>query len=167
MGIVVGGLLYHEAIIDPKIFEQVQAEMVRRKNNNGRYSGVGTFASKIKCGECGNWYGSKVWHSNDKYKGRIFQCNHKYKGDKVCMTPHLTENEVKEIFVKAVNQYLTEKSVLLTNADEICRIAGDTASLEARCDTLTAEMNASAGYGNWTHSSPSSIRDCGATRSSI
>ena len=133
---------HHEAIIDPKIFEQVQAEMVRRKNNNGRYSGVGTFASKIKCGECGNWYGSKVWHSNDKYKGRIFQCNHKYKSEKVCTTPHLTEEEIKEIFVKAVNQYLSEKSILLTNADEICRIAGDTASLEARCDALTAEMNA-------------------------
>ena len=54
----------------------------------------------------------------------------------------MTEEEIKKIFVKAVNQYLTEKSILLANADEICRIAGDTASLEARCDTLTAEMNA-------------------------
>jgi len=41
-------------------------------------SGVGLFSSKIKCGECGLWYGSKVWHSTDKYKKTIYRCNHKY-----------------------------------------------------------------------------------------
>ena len=57
----------HEAIIDPRTFERVQAELERRNQGDGRYSGVGIFASNVKCGECGGWYGSKVWHSNDKY----------------------------------------------------------------------------------------------------
>lgn len=132
----------HEAIIDPKIFEQVQAEMERRKNQKGRYSGVGIFSSKIKCGECGNWYGSKTWHSNDKYRGRVFLCNHKYKGEQVCKTPRLTEDDIKAVFVKAVNEYLTEKDELLANAVDILRIAGDITELEAQSDSLFAEMNA-------------------------
>lgn len=41
----------------------------------------------IKCSECGNWYGSKVWHSQDKYHRMIFQCNRKFKNDKKCRTP--------------------------------------------------------------------------------
>ena len=41
------------------------------------HSGVHAFSSKIKCGECGCWYGSKVWHSNSKYRKVIWRCNHK------------------------------------------------------------------------------------------
>ena len=72
----------HEAIIDAETFDLVQMEMARRKAESGRYSGVGIFASKIRCGECGNWYGSKVWHSTDKYRRVIYQCNHKFKNEK-------------------------------------------------------------------------------------
>ena len=86
----------HEAIIDAETFDLVQMEMARRKAESGRYSGVGIFASKIRCGECGNWYGSKVWHSTDKYRRVIYQCNHKFKNEKKCSTPHLTEEEIKE-----------------------------------------------------------------------
>ena len=56
---------------------------------DARYSSASIFSSKIKCSECGNWYGSKVWHSQDKYRRVIFQCNHKFKNDKKCWTPHL------------------------------------------------------------------------------
>ena len=42
-------------------FGFVQAELARREQN-GRYSGVSIFSNKIKCGCCGGWYGSKVWH---------------------------------------------------------------------------------------------------------
>ena len=57
----------HEAIISPEVFEMVQQEMERR-SKRGRRSGVHLFSGKIRCGECGSWYGSKTWHSNDKYK---------------------------------------------------------------------------------------------------
>ena len=71
---------HHEAIIPPAQFDFVQAELARREQN-GRYSGVSIFSNKIKCGCCGGWYGSKVWHSTDKYRKVIYRCNRKYGKD--------------------------------------------------------------------------------------
>lgn len=132
----------HEAIIDPRVFEQVQAEMERRTNSEGRYSGTGIFASKIKCGDCSGWFGSKVWHSNDKYRRVIYQCNHKFKNGSKCQTPHLTEDEIKAVFVKAVNQYLSERDALMANAETILHLLSDTAELEKRLDESAVKMNA-------------------------
>ncbi len=132
----------HEAIIDPRIFEQVQAEMERRTNSEGRYSGTGIFASKIKCGDCSGWFGSKVWHSNDKYRRVIYQCNHKFKNGCKCKTPHLTEDEIKEVFIKAVNQYLSEREALMENAETILHLLSDTDELEKRLDESAVKMNA-------------------------
>lgn len=47
----------HLAIIDPAVFEMVQREMERRSREGRRYSGVSIFSGKIKCGECGGWFG--------------------------------------------------------------------------------------------------------------
>ena len=66
----------HEAIIDPEVFEMVQREMAKRGKGKKYHSGVHAFSTNIKCGECGSWYGSKVWHSNSKYRKTIWQCNH-------------------------------------------------------------------------------------------
>ena len=131
----------HEAIIDAETFDLVQMEMARRKAESGRYSGVGIFASKIRCGECGNWYGSKVWHSTDKYRRVIYQCNHKFKNEKKCSTPHLTEEEIKEAYLKAVNRYLSEKDELLANAEIMSRIASNTDGLKEKLLQASAEMN--------------------------
>ncbi|MCR5089136.1 MAG: hypothetical protein K6C08_06475 [Oscillospiraceae bacterium] len=38
----------------------VQREMARRAKGRNRHSGVHLFSGKIKCGDCGGWYGSKV-----------------------------------------------------------------------------------------------------------
>lgn len=46
----------HEAIIDPDTFEMVQREMEKRGKGRKYHSGVHTFSSKIRCGECGSWY---------------------------------------------------------------------------------------------------------------
>ena len=48
----------HEAIIDPQIFELVQAEIAKRNKGKERYSGVSIFSTKVQCAECGGWYGS-------------------------------------------------------------------------------------------------------------
>lgn len=44
----------------------MQKEIKKRTKSGQRYSGVGIFGSKIICGDCGNFYGAKVWHSTDK-----------------------------------------------------------------------------------------------------
>ncbi|MCD8300913.1 MAG: recombinase family protein [Clostridiales bacterium] len=130
----------HEPIIQPEVFDFVQTEMQRRSRGSNRYSGVSMFSSKIKCGECGCWYGSKVWHSTDKYRRVIYQCNHKYKGDRKCGTPHVTEDEVKEVFVRALNILLTERDELAENIQTIISTLCDSAALEKRQAELKSEM---------------------------
>ena len=116
---------HHEAIISPDLFDFVQAE-IKRREQNGKHSGVSIFANKIKCGCCGGWYGAKVWHSTDKYRRVIYRCNKKYahKG-KPCSTRHLTEEEIKQIFVKALNSLVEVKEKVIVELqsliDGVCR----------------------------------------------
>lgn len=108
----------HEAIISPAVFDMVQAELAKRKHSGSRYSGVSIFSNKIKCGDCGGWYGSKVWHSTDQYRKVVYRCNHKYKDEK-CQTPHVTEDEVKALFIKAYNELIPEIKEIIANAELI------------------------------------------------
>ncbi len=105
----------HEAIIESDVFDMVQKLMKKTKNKKGRQSCTSIFSGKIKCGDCGGYYGSKVWHSNDKYRRVIWQCNHKYDNKKKCTTPHLDENCIKKIFVEAVNLLIKSKEQLLSD----------------------------------------------------
>ena len=111
----------HEAIIPPTTFDLVQAEIERREKFSRRYSGVSIFSSKIKCGECGSWYGAKVWHSNEKYRKKVYRCNHKYRYDKWCSTPAVTEEEIKKWFLKALDSMLTEKEEVICNLNMLRR----------------------------------------------
>lgn len=131
----------HEAIINPAIFDKVQLIMQSRKPGRNRHSGVHIFSSKIKCGCCGSWYGSKVWHSNDKYKKVIWQCNHKYKNAQKCDTPSLTEEEIKNAFVRAVNRVLHEKGDAIDDFVTIQEPLFDTCALQAERRFLTTEIN--------------------------
>lgn len=131
----------HAAIIDPTTFDLVQAEIIKRTNGKNRYSGVGLFSSKIKCGECGSWYGAKVWHSNDKYRKIIYRCNNKFKNDKKCSTPHLTEDEIKKLFIKAANQLLEKKNDTVADLELLKRMVSATEDLENKLETVTEEMS--------------------------
>lgn len=130
----------HEAIIDPKVFDLVQEELARRAKSRSRYSGVTIFSNKIKCSDCGGWYGAKVWHSTDKYRKIIYRCNSKYKGQK-CETPHVTEDEIKAAFVSAYNQLVTEKREIISNAELIRQTLCGTDALEEEKRKLEEEMN--------------------------
>ena len=116
---------HHEPIIPPDLFDFVQSE-IKRREQNGKHSGVSIFANKIKCGCCGGWYGAKVWHSTDKYRRVIYRCNKKYahKG-KPCSTRHLTGEEIKQIFVKALNSLVEVKENVIAELrsliDGVCR----------------------------------------------
>lgn len=89
--------------------------MASRSFVKNRQSCANIFSSRIKCGDCGSWYGSKVWHSNSKYRKIVWQCNNKFYGDKKCSTPHLDEKTIKKLFIKAVNILLTEKDEIIEN----------------------------------------------------
>ncbi|HIR56444.1 MAG TPA: recombinase family protein [Candidatus Gallacutalibacter pullicola] len=129
----------HEAIISPAVFDMVQAELARRKEGGTRYSGVSIFSNKIKCADCGGWYGSKVWHSTDSYRKVIYRCNRKYNGEK-CQTPHVTEDEIKAAFVSACNRLVTEKKEIIANAEVIRKTLCVTTALQEEKSKLGEEM---------------------------
>ena len=129
----------HEAIISPQVFDWVQEEIKRRREGRGRYSGVSIFSSKIKCGQCGGWYGAKVWHSTDKYRRTIYRCNDKFKSH--CKTPHLTEDDIKEAFVRAVNQLIENKADVLDSITLLKERLTDTEDLEEERDRISTDLN--------------------------
>ena len=129
----------HPAIIDPATFEMVQREMERRTREGGRYSGVSIFSGKIRCGACGGYFGAKVWHSTDKYRRVIYRCNSKYKGKK-CQTPHETEEEITETFVKAFSRLVSEREVIIANARLVRQTLCDTTVLAEEKAKLQQEL---------------------------
>ena len=139
----------HEAIIPPETFELVQQELERRKTQKNRYSGVDIFASRIVCGQCGAYYGSKIWHSNSaSYRRVVFRCNRKYnehsrnpvgKG-KLCESPHLYEEEIQSMFIKAINQLLAHKQNIISSLERICDELCETSTMEAEKAELNQEM---------------------------
>ena len=129
----------HEEIISPAVFDMVQAELAKRKHSGSRYSGESIFSNKIKCGDCGGWYGSKVWHSTDQYRKVVYRCNHKYKGEK-CQTPHVTEDEVKALFIKAYNELISEKKEIIANAEVIRKTLCTTNTMLAEKQRLEDEI---------------------------
>ena len=132
---------HHEAIIPPDLFDFVQLE-IKRREQNGKHSGVSIFANKVKCGCCGGWYGAKVWHSTDKYRRVIYRCNKKYahKG-KPCSTRHLTEDEIKQIFVKALNSLVEVKENVIAELRSLIDGVCQTGELVEERDKVEQELS--------------------------
>lgn len=131
----------HDPIIEKRTWELVQEELSKRNGKGKRYSGCSIFSSKIVCGECGGYYGSKVWHSNDKYRRIVWRCNHKYEGGGKCETPHLTEDEIKEKFIRALKIVLDEKDEVIRNLQLLRETVSDTSVLEKQLEEAAEEVN--------------------------
>ena len=129
----------HPAIIDPAVFEMVQREMERRTQEGRSYSGVSIFSGKIRCSSCSGYFGSKVWHSTDKYRRIIYRCNNKYDGQK-CRTPHVTEEEIKTAFVTAFNRLVTEREEIIESARLVGQTLCDTTALTEERAKLQQEL---------------------------
>ncbi len=134
----------HEAIISPEDFEQVQLEMARRKKLGKQYSGNSLFAAKLVCGDCGCFFGSKVWHSTSKYRRVIWQCNNKFKGQQLCSTPHLYEDEIKQRFVNAFSVFFQGKDMILETVQILIENLFDTSALDTKIEKAIQEMENTA-----------------------
>jgi len=134
----------HEAIIRPEQFEAVQQEIARRKELGRGYSDT-AFHSKLICGDCGSYYGRKVWHSTDDYRSVIYQCNSKFKNKVRCKTPKLTEEEIKEKFLVAYNQLIGKRDRVIADCKEMMKMLCDTSELDAGIQHMQHEMQAAAG----------------------
>ena len=131
----------HPAIISPEVFDEVQQELKRRRES--RYVGrSGCFSSKIICGECGSFYGRKVWHSTDKYRTVIWRCQHKYKNGEPCKTPHVTEDQIKAAFVNEMNRVIANKEQVLADIRILIATLIDTHELEEKEVSALTELKA-------------------------
>lgn len=131
----------HPAIISPEVFDMVQLEIKKRKAA-GYTSSTSCFSNKIICGQCGNFFGSKVWHSNSKYRRTIWQCNHKFKNEEKCQTPHLDEAALMQAFVDAFNSLIKNKDEIIKGYEEIINALTDTSALDAESKKLRSESEA-------------------------
>lgn len=135
----------HEAIIPPEEWEKVQLELARRRNSTRRTHCNSPFAAKLVCGDCGEYFGSKVWHSTSKYRRTIWQCNAKFKGAERCRTPHLYEEDLKRYFVMALSELLADREVLLGDGRLILRELSDFSALDTECTEILREMDVVSG----------------------
>ena len=129
----------HPAIIDAETFDLVQKEIERRKPHRHQLHRSSPLNAKIICGECGGFYGRKVWHSNSKYRKSVWQCNHKFDNESHCSTPNLNEYEIKNAFVIAFNQMLDDKAEHLARLEALQKELSDTSSLDEQLKTATSE----------------------------
>ena len=126
----------HPAIVSAEVFDLTQMELEWRRSLKGSYSGKNCFASRIVCGDCGSFYGSKVWHSTDAYRRTIWRCNNKYDAEKKCSTPHVTQEELEKAFVGVMQGVLQEKTEILAACRAALDVALDTTEIDRAAKRL-------------------------------
>ena len=100
----------HPAIIDEETFDLVQAELAKRGGSSrGRRSGS-VFDRKVICGDCGHFYGQKLWYSDASGRVYVWRCTHKYDATPNCGTPIVREEELQAVFIAAFNHALEDKA---------------------------------------------------------
>ena len=135
----------HPAIIEPWEWEQVQVELERRKNSRNRHHQTSPFSGKIICADCGDIFGAKTWHSTDRYRRVIWQCNGKFKGERKCETPHLTEERLKELYLAALGEYLSDRDAAIDRLRYAQRMLTDTDFIDADIQALEEELTTITG----------------------
>ena len=99
----------HEAIIDEDVFNLVQVELQRRSNIRRGLRNNSPFCTKLVCGECGSFYGHKIFHAKEKHSKDVWYCNQRYQGGHNCSTPILPENDLVKYYLQALSEVLANK----------------------------------------------------------
>lgn len=95
----------HEPIIAPDVFDKVQERLNKHCSNKSKIKSNHPFSNLIICGDCGEFYGRKVWHNrNNTKRYDVWYCNHKYSKALPCQTPFLKEDELRAAFEAAMKQ---------------------------------------------------------------
>ena len=132
----------HPAIIDKTEWENVQVEFAKRKAKGKKHLSAGPYSGKLICGDCGSILGSKVWHStSEKYRRIIWQCNDKFTNEKKCTTPHLYEDDIKRLFLLALNELVKDKTTLIEDCEYMLKVFSDTSGVDDTINMLMEEMN--------------------------
>lgn len=143
----------HPAIIYPEEWDRVQNEIVRRKATGRHHNSLSSFSAKIICGDCGEYYGSKVWHSNSNYRRTIWQCNAKFKGADKCRAPHLYEDDIKAMFLKAVSELMIDREALIDDGRVLHTAFTDLNAIDKEVAGITVRLMCFPGwYRSWLSS---------------
>ena len=134
----------HPAIIMPVEWEAVQAEFARRKGLGKAYSGTSVFSARLVCGDCGDFFGSKVWHSTDEYRKEVWRCNHKFDGGKKCETPHLVTEQIQNLFLQAYNELMQDRTQVIADCAVMRDALLDTSAIQAQIAKVDAELEVTA-----------------------
>ncbi len=112
---------HHIPIIEPKVFDMVQAELARRRNiksvctkgdiKKSKYSGQYALTNLVVCGECGTRYRRTTWTSRGN-KRVVWRCiNRLENGKKICKhSPTILEEDLQKAVMNAMNVVLTTKT---------------------------------------------------------
>ncbi len=130
----------HAPIIEPLEWDMVQTEIARRRSLGRAYSGNSVFSSKLVCGDCGGFFGQKVWHSNDPYRKLIWRCNSKFKGEAKCATPHLDTETIQQKFLIAYNRLMADRESVISDCASMRQVLSDTTALDAELNSLNEEI---------------------------
>ncbi|MEG2596499.1 MAG: recombinase family protein [Ruthenibacterium sp.] len=131
----------HPAIIRPEVFEMVQEEFRRRQAAGGHAQSVSIFSGRILCGDCGGYYGRKVWHAGSKHASWHWQCNRKFTKREYCATPTLKEESIEKAFLSAINSMITRKREIKANYALCLDAITDDSALVAELENANRECN--------------------------
>lgn len=102
----------HEGIVSKETWQQAQEIRQQRKNPKlvGRQKPVYTFTGMIECGHCQSHYQHKVNNSGKKWQNDIWVCATQLKhGISGCDCTRIKDSVLKEKFIEAYNQFVTER----------------------------------------------------------
>lgn len=109
----------HPQIIETEIFERVQNHREEQRRRLGRavhpnsMNTQNPFSGKLWCGECGDVFRKYVENCRRSSEKRKWKCkNYVYKNRVHCICGTVTEEQVKEIFVLAVNKIIKTPSFM-------------------------------------------------------
>ena len=93
----------HEPIIEPEVYDLVQEKLAIRSQYRNKLRDNHPFSNKLICGDCGSFFGHKVWHNHantERYD--VWYCNQKYNQTVKCQTPVIKQNEIITAFEKVL-----------------------------------------------------------------
>lgn len=143
----------HEAIIPRDIFMRVQEEMVRRANlHSGEkrkkrvYSSKYALSSIVCCSKCGDIYRRIAWNNRGK-RSTVWRCCTRVDfGPGKCDAPTISEAELQDAAVKAINKALSGRKDMMKglqeNIEKILSEGSDTAvqEIDSRLLELQKEL---------------------------
>ena len=105
----------HEAIIEPELFDHIQELLHSRRSDHHAFSGRSYYAGKIRCSVCGNYYGTKPWHSVDT----VWVCRERSKTGHSCDNTHIYDYAFQYHLKQVMIMRLLENPTILQQWDDL------------------------------------------------